>query len=593
MTQKSAGVHLGWVMLVVLVATASFGADTLFKLAGSYPSGGTFAEAIATADVNGDGKVDVLVAHGGTNVCCLAGYVGVLLGNGDGTFQAASSYYSGGPDAVSIAVADVNRDGKPDVLVANVCAADTCNHGGLGVLLGNGNGTFQPAVSYGSGGYYTESLAAADVNGDGKLDVVLASSSPTQGSGGIDSSVVGVLLGRGDGTFQPAMSYVTGGFEANSVGELIAISDVNRDSKPDVLVSLYCMTNCGDGGWAAVLLGNGDGTFQPVQTYSSGGAYPDVMVAADVNADGKIDLLMSGTLLLGNGDGTFQAGQIIGFGGRWAAAADLDRDGKLDVASVSFSNQVRVFLGNGEGAFPVSYSYRRFGGWGALSIAVADVNGDSKPDLLVASACLSRTDCTSGSVGVFLGLTKFTTSTSVSSSLNPSIYGQAVTLTATVNSTGTITPTGTVTIKNGNTVVGSPKLVDGVAVVTRKNLPAGTLAITATYNGDTQSAKSKSAPLTQVVSQATTATTITSSSNPSAQGQAVTFTAKVTSPTLKVTGNVTFKAGTTELGTITLSGGKASITTTALPQGNTTVTATYDGTPNIVGSAASLTQVVN
>src|SRR2546421_3500119 len=109
MSQKNAGAHLIWGLSLVFVATASFGAkDTLFKFIGSYPSGGTSADAIAVADVNGDGKPDLLVVNEGANICCHPGSVSVLLGNGDGTFQAPQAYYSGGLDAVSIAVADVN-----------------------------------------------------------------------------------------------------------------------------------------------------------------------------------------------------------------------------------------------------------------------------------------------------------------------------------------------------------------------------------------------------------------------------------------------------------------------------------------------------
>ena len=121
----------------------------------------------------------------------------------------------------------------------------------------------------------------------------------------------------------------------------------------------------------------------------------------------------------------------------------------------------------------------------------------------------------------------------------------------------------------------------------------GILSITATYNGDPESAKSTSKPLSQTVKQASTTTRITSSLNPSAQGQPVTFTAKVTSPTAHVTGTVTFTAGAATLGTVTLSGGKASITTSTLPKGTTKITATYNGTANIVGSSASLSQTVN
>jgi hypothetical protein len=187
---------------------------------------------------------------------------------------------------------------------------------------------------------------------------------------------------------------------------------------------------------------------------------------------------------------------------------------------------------------------------------------------------------------------KYATTTTLSSSLNPSKYGQAVTLTATVTSAGP-TPTGTVTFKNGSTSLGSVTLVAGVAKVTKSTLPAGTLSITATYNGDTANKKSTSPTLSQVVSQATTTTTVTSTPNPSVVGQNVTFKATVKSPTVVPVGTVTFTAGTTTLGTVSLAGGKASLTTSALPAGKTTVTATYNGTSNITGSSASLTQKVN
>ncbi len=102
--------------------------------------------------------------------------VSVLLGNGDGTFQTAVSYNSGGESATSIAVADVNGDGNPDLLVANECdSSGNCLNGGVvSVLLGNGDGTFQAAVSYNSGGYEAYSIAVADVNGDGYPDLLVA-----------------------------------------------------------------------------------------------------------------------------------------------------------------------------------------------------------------------------------------------------------------------------------------------------------------------------------------------------------------------------------------------------------------------------------
>jgi hypothetical protein len=187
---------------------------------------------------------------------------------------------------------------------------------------------------------------------------------------------------------------------------------------------------------------------------------------------------------------------------------------------------------------------------------------------------------------------KYPTTTALSSSLNPSNYGQAVTLTATVTSAGP-TPTGTVTFKNGSTSLGSATLVAGVAKVTKSTLPAGTLSITATYNGDTANNKSTSPTLSQIVSQATTTTTVTSTPNPSVVGQNVIFKATVKSPTVIPVGTVTFTTATTTLGTVSLAGGKASLTTAALPAGTTTVTATYNGTSNITGSSGSVVQTVN
>ena len=122
-----------------------------------------------------DGNPDLVVASRCDNIGNCNGVVGVLLGNGDGTFRSVVTYDSGGYEAQSVAVADVNGDGKPYLVAANVCASSNCtNEGVVGVLLGNGDGTFQAAMSYGSGGQDAESVAVADVNGDGKPDLVVA-----------------------------------------------------------------------------------------------------------------------------------------------------------------------------------------------------------------------------------------------------------------------------------------------------------------------------------------------------------------------------------------------------------------------------------
>jgi hypothetical protein len=136
------------------------------------------ASSVAIGDVNGDGKPDLAVA-GGCESCGVNGYVSVLLGNGDGTFQTAVTYPSGGYAATSVAVADVNGDGWTDLVVANMCIKDkpgcyNSTQGAVDVLPGIGDGTFQAPVTYGAGGHVAWSVAVGDVNGDGRPDLVVA-----------------------------------------------------------------------------------------------------------------------------------------------------------------------------------------------------------------------------------------------------------------------------------------------------------------------------------------------------------------------------------------------------------------------------------
>jgi hypothetical protein len=593
MFKRNVVLNLSCLALLLSVTSASWGSGERFQAPQSYGTGGTtWAKGVALADVNRDGNLDLIVP---------SGTVGVLLGNGDGTFKAAQTYEVGGWGAAAVAIGDVNGDGNPDVIAAIPCTDVYCSRGGMvAVLLGNGDGTFQLAQTYYSGGSYAIAIAVADVNGDGKLDVLVAHD---------HYYGLGVLLGNGDGTFQPAQAYLVDGLTPLS----LVVDDVNGDGIADVLMTYqyYQMGNKYYGG-VGILLGKGDGTFQPGRTYYSGGKLADSMAVADVNGDGNLDLVVANeckadgcghggivAVLLGNGDGTFRPPQSYNPGGYQTASivlGDVDGDGKLDVlvanTDVTRSGSkkgVGLLLGNGDGTFRAAETYNS-GGDGANAVAVGDVNRDGKLDVFVANWNYDSYD-QGGLVSVLLG--RFSTTTYLDSDRNPSVYGQPVTFAASVSSGSPKAPPGTVIVQNGSKSIGKATLSGGVAILTTKALAAGNWSVTATYNGNPELIKSTSAPLSQVVSQASTTTTIKSSRNPSAQGQPVTFTAKVTSPTVRATGTVTFTAGTTTLGIVPLSGGRAILTTSALPQGANRITATYDGNDNIMGSTASLTQIVN
>jgi hypothetical protein len=173
--------------------------------------------------------------------------VNVLLGNGDGSFQAAVVYDTGGAIPTSGVIADLNGDGPTDLVVANWYS------GTLGVLLGNGGGTFQAVTTYSSGAASPDSVVAADVNGDGKLDLVAANCGNSQnGYGcGITDGVVSILAGSGDGAFQPSVNFSSGAFNAVSV----AVADVNGDGKPDLIVGNQGGGSNGNGS-IGVLLNN-------------------------------------------------------------------------------------------------------------------------------------------------------------------------------------------------------------------------------------------------------------------------------------------------------------------------------------------------
>lgn len=398
--------------------------ERLFLPVVTYPTGGDTALTLAVADLNGDGISDLAVLNECGEIIsgqCNLSTVGIMLGNGDGTFQGANSYALGQYGVQDIAVGDVNGDGRPDLILINSCGSDP-NCGGespnLLVLLGNGDGTFRSPVISPSGTSREWSLAVADLNRDGKLDVIITNCNPKCFSTGSGNGTVSVLLGRGDGSFAPPVLYSSGGLIALSV----AVGDVNADGIPDILVANCGVANdelseCGTTTVLGTLIGKGDGTFREVMTQSWKGNIL-YLALADVNNDGKIDALVSQqssceygcqnggvAVLLGNGDGTFRFIAVYDSGPKWGAnsvaVSDLDGDGNADLLVANQSGALGVLLGKGNGTFAAVSLYDG-GGDTAYRVVATDLNGDNKPDAIVTGDCARSLPGCKGVVGVLL-----------------------------------------------------------------------------------------------------------------------------------------------------------------------------------------------
>jgi len=358
-------------------------------------------------DFNGDGKPDLAVANAGNAATGDDGNVSILLGNGDGTFQAALDV-AAGKNPFSIAVGDFNGDGRPDIVVANngINPAGGWLAGTVSVLLGNGDGTFRAHVDYATG-TGPDSVAVGDFNGDHALD--LAVMAPA-------AHVVDVLLGNGDGTFQPHVDYLAAGYYVDPGYRKVAVADFNQDGKADLAVA-----GGFSGGVVGILEGNGDGTFHPAVGYDPVGAFGESVAAGDFNGDGKLDLVVtfakhgnptfSGvSVLLGNGAGTFSHASTLatvpaGCGAGAPFVADFDGDGKLDVALIGGGAEhdglclfggggaILFFKGNGDGTFPPPASLTTSSAWNLAAIA-DDLDGKKTPDLVTVNGSVVHSDNT-------------------------------------------------------------------------------------------------------------------------------------------------------------------------------------------------------
>jgi hypothetical protein len=317
---------------------------------------------VLVGDFNNDGKLDVAV--GQTNPNNGTGTISIYLGKGNGTFSApvvTSSTIS--PN--QMLAADINGDGKLDLLVST--PFDDNGNATTAIFLGNGDGTLtQLSASLDVGGSIE---AVGDWNGDGKLDIVV---------GAIDVGESMAYLGDGKGGF--IFSGGIGVYPDAPFG-IAAVGDFNGDGKLDLAFP-----------GVGIALGNGDGTFQiPIfYSVSFGGS---AVTAADINGDGKLDLITNGlSVLLGNGDGTFTSagGVNLGGGTNNISIGDFNGDGKLDVATWSSSAQgnsqtVMLLLGSGGGTFepPISFPVGSYVN-GVQTLGLGDFNGDGRLDLVLA-----------------------------------------------------------------------------------------------------------------------------------------------------------------------------------------------------------------
>jgi len=327
-------------------------------------------ESVAIGDLNGDGKPDLAIANSYLDADEEEGELGtvsVRLNRGDGTFKPRRDYSTGGGPH-SVAIGDLNGDGKPDLAAANFDA------GSVSVLLNGGDGSFRVSHDYATADR-TASVAIADLNGDSAPDLVAAVA---------ETDTLAVLLNKGDGTFPAPVSYATGHYPF-----AVAIGDLNGDGKADLATANNSSDNS-----ASVLLNKGDGSFEAKHDYAAG-ATPVSVAIGDLGGDGKPDLAISHfgstsrpnfvSILTNDGAGQFgpRRNYAVVEGQGSIAIGDLNGDGKGDVVTVNDdTDRLSVLVNSGAGGFQPALAYPT--GPGPMAVAIGDLNGDKRPDLVTA-----------------------------------------------------------------------------------------------------------------------------------------------------------------------------------------------------------------
>jgi hypothetical protein len=326
---------------------------------------------IVTGDFNEDGKLDIATVGYDNNTGATSGFVSILLGDGKGGFGALTSYPVGSSPQF-MAVGDFNKDNHLDLVIANSGSSN------ISVLLGDGKGNFGAAVNYAVTSF-PRTVAIGDFNKDGNPDLII---------GHYSHNSISLLLGTGTGSFSSPTSISVG--STSSSDDNVAVGDFNGDGNPDVAVGITDPFPRG----VSILLGNGAGGFaSPIFTAVE---FPGYLVVGDLNGDGKQDILVANggnstdavSVLFGNGSGGFSlTSLVVGYGPTWAAIADLNKDGKADlVVTNPGSSDFSVLFADGTGKFgTTNYPEGSPGGTQATYAVTGDFNGDGKPDVAVAN----------------------------------------------------------------------------------------------------------------------------------------------------------------------------------------------------------------
>ena len=529
-TQVTTGTYNG---VLTLSATGYFGTTVLVSLtvvtpdgtlvAGNSASLGGATANFAIADINKDGIPD-LVALAGTSVYW-------LKNNGSGTFTNHGNV-GVARNMAGLAVADFNGDGNLDI--ATAAPAFLNNTTQVYTLLGLGSaGLAAQAFLAGQGGFLPTALVAGDFNNDGKMDIAVLNSAKVVGSD--NTSTLLVLLGSGANTFTPVSGIPRD--LSGTKGAAMAMGDFNGDGKVDLaIVHQQASSSNTTQGALTILFGNGDGNFSeaPGSPYLTGNTSTSLAVG-DFNNDGIADLAVGAqadsvhsiTLLLGNGAGGFASSSIAVSGQvQGLTSADFDGDGNLDLVAVNVTgNTDLIMLGNGAGGFAAPLSVPATATSGATAFAVAgDLTGDGTTDLVSTGA--------NQQLNFFAGSKAPTTTTLTSPASGREVLGQTLTFTSTtVDSPAWAKPGGSVTFMDGptsypaGTVNGSGQASTGIA------LTLGSHSFYASYSGDIKTTASSSSSLPVSFTAFTPTLTISATPTGSKAGTKLTsFTVKVIDP---------------------------------------------------------------